>query len=69
MNNVRWPTVDRESSPASLTLLDAYLWSVAGGDGLFLPGIRVPLANVRAWWIAGGDVVDAKDGSSWRGER
>lgn len=68
MDNVRWPTGDKESSPSSLTLLDAHLWPLAGGDGLLLPGIRVPIANVQAWWIAGGDAIEAKkDGSCFMG--
>jgi hypothetical protein len=65
LGNVRWPSAAKESEPTALTLLDAYLWPVAGGDGLLLAGIRIPVENVQAWWIAGGDVVEAKKGQSW----
>ena len=65
LGNVRWPSSNDETEPTALTLLDAYLWPVAGGDGLMIPGIRIPVENVQAWWIAGGDVVEAKKGESW----
>ena len=37
-----------------LTLVNARWWPlVAGGSGLALPAVRVPVASVTAWWIAG----------------
>jgi hypothetical protein len=63
--NVRWPTLDRQVEPQSLTLMDVYLWPVAGGDALMLPTLRVPVQNIEAWWIAGGGVLPAKDAGSW----
>jgi hypothetical protein len=58
LGNVRWPRAGTETDPTTLTLLDAYLRPVAGGSGLFLPGIRIPLTNVQAWWIAGDEVAE-----------
>jgi hypothetical protein len=57
MANVRWPT-GGESDATVLTLLDAYVQPVTGGTARFLPGIRIPLRNVQAWWIAGAEVVE-----------
>ncbi len=58
-------TANRDTEPQALTLLDAYLWPVAGGDGLMLPTLRVPVENIEAWWIAGGELLPAKEGGSW----
>jgi hypothetical protein len=36
------------------------MWPVAGGETLELPALRVPFEAVDAWWLAGGQPVDAK---------
>jgi hypothetical protein len=67
MNNVRWPHSSTNEDFDAVTLLDAYVWPVAGGDGMELPTLRLPVENIAAWWIAGGRPVQApKDkGSTW----
>ena len=62
MDNVRWPTGDKESNPTSLTLLDAYLWPLSGRRRTVPSGVRIPIANVQAWWIAGDNAIEAKRG-------
>jgi hypothetical protein len=65
IRNIRWPGREQEDEPDALTLLDVLIWPVAGGDGLQLPGLRVPLSAVQAWWIAGGGHVPDSEASRW----
>jgi len=65
LGNVRWPTASADSVPQALTLLDARIWPIAGGDALELPALRLPVRNIQAWWIAGGTVIDEKKDRSW----
>jgi hypothetical protein len=44
---------DADDETPMLTMLKVEAWPLAGGDGLALPGIRVPLAAVTAWWLRG----------------
>ena len=39
-----------DAGHVTLTLIDAELWPLAGGDGLALAALRVPLGAVTAWW-------------------
>lgn len=46
--------------PRALTLVGAQWLSPGDGGGLNLPVVRVPLASVAAWWIAGGEKLEAR---------
>jgi hypothetical protein len=51
-----------DQEPTALTLYDAQWQSAEGKLGLeSIPVIRVPLAAISAWWIAGGLPVARKD--------
>jgi hypothetical protein len=58
-----WQAVSRAGSAAGelvLTLIDVTLWPPSGGDGLSVPGIRVPAHAVDAWWFAGAKRIPSK---------
>lgn len=42
-----------------LTIVPARLFMSGQADGLKLPGIRIPLSAIAAWWIGGGEVIKA----------
>jgi hypothetical protein len=48
-----------------LTLGQAHLWPLSGGDGLALPVLRVPLSAVDAWWLDGASTLSAGSGGGW----
>jgi hypothetical protein len=51
--------IDEETS---FNLADVEWWPLGGGDGLSPPAIRIPLAAIDAWWVAGGRVERAPSG-------
>jgi hypothetical protein len=42
---------DADDETPMLTLLKVGMWPLAGGDGVTLPGIRIPVEAVTAWWL------------------
>jgi hypothetical protein len=55
---------DAGDEPSALHLGDAELWPITG-DGVALPGIRIPFSAVTAWWISGGSRLRQKGGATW----
>jgi hypothetical protein len=53
------PARPDDGEPTALTLLRAQWWPVGPGDGLNVPAIRIPLAAVDSWWLAGGSTAKA----------
>lgn len=49
-----------ETEPV-LTLTNVQWWPMAG-DGLSIPGIRIPFGAITAWWITGGQTIKARAG-------
>jgi hypothetical protein len=54
---------DGSEGPSVLNLTEAQWWPMTG-DGLRLPGLRVPLAAVVGWWLDGGEPLPASGGSA-----
>ena len=48
-----------------LTLGDAQLWPLSGGDGLAIPALRIPLSAIDAWWVDGASTLSAGKGGGW----
>jgi hypothetical protein len=49
-------------TPTALTLAPCELFPLAGGDGLELVAVRVPLDAVSGWWILDGNRIAARGG-------
>jgi len=55
-----------DQTGGAICMEDATCWPWAGGDGIRLPAIRIPLASVDVWWVTGGQVLKAPShGGSW----
>lgn len=51
--------------PPTLTLADAEVWPLGGGDGVALPALRVPLGAITCWWSGTGTRLKAPRETSW----
>jgi hypothetical protein len=50
----------------AICIAEAECWPWAGGDGIQLPAVRIPLVSVDLWWVTGGQVLKApSQGSGW----
>lgn len=52
-----------EDTPSALTLAPCEVWPIAGGDGLRLPVIRIPLDAIDSWFVVTGKTLSG--GGSW----
>jgi hypothetical protein len=50
--------------PNALNLFHVQWWPLAGGDGLELPSMRIPLDRIDSWWLGGGKKLRA-GGGNW----
>jgi hypothetical protein len=50
----------RDDDVETLTLVNAELWPLAGGDGVGLAAVRIPLSSVTSWWAGSGQRLKAR---------
>jgi hypothetical protein len=59
-------TADAETQERTTLTLSPAQWAPMQGNSLALPAVRVPLAAIDAWWIAGAQELQGRTGgSSW----
>jgi hypothetical protein len=58
-------TAESETSPEVITLAQAQVLPLAGGDGIALAATRIPLDAVTTWWFGAGKRLKARTGTSW----
>lgn len=55
-----------EQPGGAVCIEGATCWPWAGGDGIQLPAVRIPVSSVDLWWVAGGTTLKApSQGGSW----
>ncbi len=53
------------ASEEVINLGHAEVWSVAGGNGIDIPAIRVPFDAIDAWWVASGEELSGDEGGGF----